>query len=363
MTAATTGSPGRAAGLRAVDVPLAEAYDLAVLDLDGVVYVGPDAVPGAADAVAAARAAGMGVTFVTNNASRPPGAVVDHLVRLGVEAGLDDVVTSAQVAAGMLAERLPAGSAVLVVGGEGLLVALRENGLRPVGSMDDGPAAVVQGFGPDVGWRLLAEGTRAVRAGLPWVATNLDLTVPTPHGPAPGNGSLVGVVATAAGRRPDAVAGKPAPGSFLEAARRRGAARPLVVGDRLDTDLEGAVNAGMDGLVVLTGVSTATDLLTCGPAVRPTLIGYDLAALLAPHPAVDVSRDGPTARARCRQARVRVDAAGATVETAGTDAVDLLRAGCAAAWAVADAPGGGAPDVAAVVAALRGLEPDAAWAR
>ena len=236
-SAGSTGLPGS-------DVPLVEAYDLAVLDLDGVVYVGPDAVPGAAEALAKARAAGMAMAFVTNNASRPPQAVVDHLVRLGVEAQLDDVVTSAQVAARMLAERLPAGSAVLVVGGAGLRIALTENGLRPVTSVDDAPAAVVQGFSPDLDWRLLAEGTRAVRAGLPWIATNLDLTVPTPYGPAPGNGALVGLVATAAGKGPDDVAGKPAPGSFHEAARRHASSRPLVVGDRLDTDLEGAVNAG-----------------------------------------------------------------------------------------------------------------------
>jgi HAD superfamily hydrolase (TIGR01450 family) len=357
-------------------VPLARAYDLAVLDLDGVVYVGPDAVPGAAQALARARAAGMGVAFVTNNASRPPQAVVDHLVRLGVEAHLDDVVTSAQVAARLLAGRLPAGSAVLVVGGDGLRLALTEEGLRPVGSMDDSPVAVVQGFGPDVGWRQLAEGARAVRSGLPWVATNLDLTVPTAHGPAPGNGTLVGAVATAAGRPPDEVAGKPAPGSFLEAARRHGSRRPLVVGDRLDTDLEGAVNAAMDGLVVLTGVSTATDLMTCGPAVRPTHVGRDLGALDAPVPAAALQVDGGSGTALCRAARVRVEASGIVVETAGGDAVDLLRAGCTAAWtwaderversgAVAAGPQRGAdvPGVAGVVEALRGLEPDAPWAR
>jgi glycerol-1-phosphatase len=362
-----------APGLRSVDVPLVEAYDLAVLDLDGVVYVGPDAVPGAADSLARARAAGMAVAFVTNNASRPPQAVVDHLVRLGVEARLEDVVTSAQVGARLLAERLPAGSAVLVVGGEGLRLALQENGLRPVSSMDDEPAAVVQGFGPDVGWRLLAEGARAVRAGLTWVATNLDLTVPTQHGPAPGNGSLVGVVATAAGRRPDLVAGKPAPGSFREAARRAGSERPLVVGDRLDTDLEGAVNAGMDGLVVLTGVSTAADLLTCGRSVRPTLLGRDLGALHEPHPATDVRADGDAVVASCRAATVRVTPSGTTVEQAGDDALDLLRAGCAASWAFADprstATDGDrvetvdVPGSRAVVEVLQHLEPGAAWAR
>ena len=339
------------------DRPLVEAYDLAVLDLDGVVYVGPDAVPGAADSLAKARAGGMAVAFVTNNASRPPQSVVDHLVRLGVEAHLDDVVTSAQVAARLLAQRLPAGSPVLVVGGEGLRLTLQENGLRPVASMDDEPVAVVQGFSPDIGWRLLAEGTRAVRAGLPWVATNLDTTFPTPHGPAPGNGALVGAVAAAAGKRPDEVAGKPAPGSFHEAARRHDSRRPLVVGDRLDTDLEGAVNAQMDGLVVLTGVSTASDLVTCGRAVRPTHVGRDLWALHQAQPRVVPDAGAATSGG----STVRADGDRLVVDAPGTDGLDLLRAACVAGWAVVDA--GRTPDVADVLAALQALEPGAAWAR
>jgi hypothetical protein len=223
--------------------------------------------------------------------------------------------------------------------------------------MDDEPVAVVQGFSPDIGWRLLAEGTRAVRAGLPWVATNLDTTFPTPHGPAPGNGALVGAVAAAAGKRPDEVAGKPAPGSFHEAARRNGSTRPLVVGDRLDTDLEGAVNAGMDGLVVLTGVSTASDLVTCGRNVRPTHLGRDLWSLHQTHPVVVLAGGAASSGG----STVRVDGDRLVVADPGTDALDLLRAACVAGWSVVDA--GRAPDVADVLAALQSLEPGAAWAR
>jgi HAD superfamily hydrolase (TIGR01450 family) len=361
-------------GLRGSRRPLSEVFDLAILDLDGVVYIGDDAVPGAAEAIEQAAARGLRPCYVTNNASRTPDTVAEHLVRLGVPAGVEDVLTSAQVAAALLARRLPAGSRVLVVGGTGLRVALTTSGLVPVASMDDGPAAVVQGFSPDIDWRLLAEGTRAVRAGLPWVASNLDLTVPTPFGPAPGNGSLVHLVATAAGREPDEVAGKPMPQPFLEAARRYAAVRPLVIGDRLDTDLEGARAADMPGLAVLTGVSTAGDLVRAAPHVRPTYIGIDLGSLLVPHPDVVVSVVGPTVSATCVDAVVAVSAGtvarGARLEVSepGKDAVDLLRAACGAAWAYADgqnAVGAHAAslDLNDVLASVQRLDATATWAR
>ncbi|MGZ4603909.1 MAG: HAD-IIA family hydrolase [Kineosporiaceae bacterium] len=333
----------------------ATAFDVALLDLDGVVYVGPDAVPGAARAIAEAARHGLRSVYVTNNASRPPGVVADQLRRLGIPAKDDDVVTSAQLAAGMLANRLAAGAPVLVVGGAGLHEALTEEGLRPVTSMEDHPLAVVQGFAPEVGWRNLAEGSRAVRAGLLWVATNLDLTVPTAHGPAPGNGTLVAAVAAAGGRRPDEVAGKPAPQAFSDAAHRAGGRRPLVVGDRLDTDLEGARAAGIPGLVVLTGVTGVTELLAAAPDVRPDLVGRDLGALLEPHP---VAVAGPDGAGRCRDAVVSVPDGKLVVETPGHDAVDLLRAACAVAWTADELL-----DPRPVIEAVRAIEPAAAWAR
>jgi HAD superfamily hydrolase (TIGR01450 family) len=337
--------------------PPAQVHDVALLDLDGVVYVGPDAVPGASQAIAAAAAAGLRSVYVTNNASRPPSAVAAHLCALDVPADDGDVVTSAQLAAGVLAGRLPAGSAVLVVGGAGLVEALEAEGLRPVRSMDDDPRAVVQGFGSEVGWHDLAEGARAVRAGLLWVASNLDLTVPTVHGPAPGNGALVAAVAAAGGRRPDVVAGKPEPHAFRGAAERAGAQRPIVVGDRLDTDLEGARAAGIPGLLVLTGITGVTELLSCPPEARPDLVGRDLGALLEAHPAATY-QDGTGC---CRAAVVRTDRGGLVVEEPGDDAVDLLRAAAAAAWS--SPAGGEAVDVGPVVAAVRALEPGVGWAR
>lgn len=342
--------------------PLVDVHDLALLDLDGVVYVGPDAVPGAAAAVSAARASGMRIGYVTNNASRPPEDVAEHLNRLGISSDVAEVVTSAQVAATILARRLPPGSPVLVVGGVGLRLALEEEGLRPVASMSETPVAVVQGFGPDVGWKLLAEGARAVRAGLLWVATNLDLTIPTRYGPAPGNGALVRAVAEAGGRPPDVVAGKPQPEVFLEAARRYGSQRPVVVGDRLDTDLQGARAAGMPGLAVLTGIVTVSGLLAASPRERPTHIGRDICALLEAHPAVDVTSTGEGTRAACRDARVEVVAGVLSVLDPGRDPLDVVRAAAAAAWAAHDADGVRV-DPAPVLAALQSLEPGLVWAR
>jgi HAD superfamily hydrolase (TIGR01450 family) len=321
------------------DRPLAAVHDVALLDLDGVLYVGPDAVPGAPEAVAAAAAAGLRPAYVTNNAARTPGTVAEHLRALGVPADATDVVTSAQATARLVAERVPAGSAVLVVGGEGLVAALTERGLRPVAEMADDVAAVVQGFAPEVGWRLLAEGTYAVSAGLPWVASNLDATVPTAKGTAPGNGALVGVVADAAGRRPDAVAGKPEAPLHRESVERTGAERPIVVGDRLDTDIEGANRAGTPSLLVLTGVCRPADLLRASAGLRPTYVAADLwTGLLDTHPAVRAVDGGW----QCREIAVRVEGTDVTVDGATDDdagRVDALRALCVAWWAaeVADA--------------------------
>jgi glycerol 3-phosphatase-2 len=348
--------------LRGSEAPLAEVYDTALLDLDGVVYVGPAAVPGAPAALAAARARGMRLAYVTNNAARTPAMVASHLTELGVPAQVDEVVTSAQAAASLVAQRVAPGAAVLVVGGAGLVEAVRERGLRPVTSADEEPEAVVQGFAPEVSWTLLAEGAYAVRAGAPWIASNLDLTIPTPRGVAPGNGSLVNVIATATGRRPDAVAGKPELALHREAMQRSGARRALVVGDRLDTDIEGATRADTDSLLVLTGVTGARELLTAPPEHRPTFVAATMQALLEPLPPVERQPDG---RWVCRGWRAAVtegvlvlhppageESGSSSTAAAGADSLDdALRAACAAVWVTA-------PDAAPAVdvdAALRQL--------
>ena len=319
--------------LQAADTPLASTHDVALLDLDGTLYVGADAVPGAAGLLAAARSAGLRVAYVTNNASSTPRDVAGRLASLGFPAAPDDVTTSAQAAARVLADRLPTGSRVLAVGGPGLTEALAAVGLTPVGTAAEQPAAVVQGWYPDLSWRLLAEGAYALAAGLPWVATNTDLTLPTPGGTAPGNGSFVALLAGVVGRRPDAVAGKPGPDVLLQSASRTGAVRPLVVGDRLDTDIEGAHAAGLPSLLVLTGVSSRADLLAARPEHRPTFVASDLRGLLEPHRRPEPAADGGW---QCAGWRASIGADGLLQLTGSGRPDDGLRASCAAAWTAAD---------------------------
>jgi len=327
---------------------LAAEYDVALLDLDGVVYTGQAAVPGAVTALAAARKAGLRLAFVTNNASRSPSAIAEHLTRLGVPAGSADVVTSAHAAATLIASRFPAGSPVLVCGAIGLRLALRERGLRPVSLAAERPVAVVQGYAPDMSYGLLAEAAVAVRDGALFVASNADATLPSPRGPQPGNGSMLAVIATATGVRP-IVAGKPEPPLHAEAVSRTGARRPLVVGDRLDTDIEGAVRGGADSLLVLTGVTSASDVVLARAGQRPSYVAADLGGLLELRPVVDDSLPGLF---RCGGWTARRAAEAGPIELSGAGAwIDGLRALCAAAWSAGQVTG------AMVERALRALGP------
>jgi glycerol 3-phosphatase-2 len=276
---------------------LADAYDLVIFDLDGVVYLIDRPIPGAVEAISRLRAAGRRLAYATNNASRRPADVAALLAGMGIPATDAEVYTSARASAALLAERLPAAAPVLVVGAEALRAEVRDAGLKVVTSADDAPAAVVQGYGPQVGWADLAEACVAVRAGALWVATNTDRTLPTARGPLPGNGSLVAALVTALDRGPDVVVGKPEPALFAAAARQAGARRTLVVGDRLDTDIEGAVRAGMDSLLVLTGVSRVADLLAAPPERRPTYVAADLAALFDAGAALPLPADAVALRA------------------------------------------------------------------
>jgi glycerol 3-phosphatase-2 len=321
-------------GLLDCDRPLMTAYDTAMLDLDGVVYIGGDSVAGAAEHLQRARQAGMHLAFVTNNASRTPDQVAERLRDLKVPAEPADVVTSAQAAARMMARLVPSGAKVLVVGGEGLVDAMTEYDLNAVSSADDDPAGVLSGFHPDLDWRLLAEGAIAVGRGLPWVASNTDQTLPTARGLVPGNGTLVAAITTATGRHPQ-VAGKPETPLFDETVRRVGAARPLVVGDRLDTDIEGANNVGAHSLLVMSGVTDLRGVASAPTCQRPTYVSLDLAGLAAAQTRVEVRAPAPSdgfARVDCGGWKAHVDEAG-TVELSGGGAIDdAMRAAIAVAW-------------------------------
>ena len=298
-----------------------------ICDLDGVVYRGASAIPHAVATLNRVTADGVPVVFATNNASRPPGEVGDHLLRLGVAPRGWSVVNSSQAAAAHLAARLAPGARVCAVGGPGVAHALTEAGLTPVRAADlDGAPieAVVQGLGFDVTWRELAAVSQLAEAGTPWVATNVDLTLPTPNGRAPGNGALVALVRTATSAVPHVV-GKPRPALFDLARARLGTDRPdtLVCGDLLGTDIEGANSAGLDSLFVLSGSSRLRDLALAEPAARPTYVAADLSGLLAPglSPHTSAAELGPDALPR--------------VPNTG-DTATLLRSVVASAWAARD---------------------------
>ncbi|HEY0698664.1 MAG TPA: HAD hydrolase-like protein, partial [Micromonospora sp.] len=242
---------------------------------------------------------------------------------------------------------------VLVVGADALRAEVRAVGLRPVTRSEEGPAAVVQGYAAHVGWVDLAEAVLAVRAGAFWVATNTDRTLPSPRGPLPGNGALVAAVRTALDREPDLVVGKPEPALFTTAARRFDAERPLVVGDRLDTDIEGAVRAGMDSLLVLTGVSSALDLLQAPAALRPTYVAFDIGGLFAPDRLVRVADETGATGADDDWRAVRDGAS--LVLTGQGGSLDALAALCGAAWS-GDPVTGVVPGTAGAEAALRELD-------
>lgn len=272
---------------------LIDSYDGLIVDADGVVYRGAEPVVHAIEALGGAGRR-LPWCVVTNNAALPPKAVAERITRLGLPMEAAWVVTSPQGAMAYLRERgVTGGATVMVVGGDGIDEAVVEAGFHPVRDRSADPVAVVQGFGPGVCWRDLAEAGYAIQGGALWVATNADRSIPTEHGVAPGNGALVGALELALRRSPDAVTGKPEPLLFQIAASRMGASRPLVLGDRIDTDIRGANRAQMDSLLVLTGVAGAreiSDLLDADVQDRPTHLAQDLRALAAPE---DASRIDP----------------------------------------------------------------------
>jgi glycerol 3-phosphatase-2 len=304
---------------------LAQEYDCLLLDLDGTVYRGQELTEGATQSLDKANGRKL---FVTNNASRSADEVATHLRDIGLSATADDVVTSAQSAARVLAAQLAAESRVLVVGTDSLAAEIAAVGLRPVRLWQDKPHAVVQGHSTETGWTNLAEAALAIRNGALWVATNVDPTLPTERGLLPGNGSMVAALKTATEAEPQ-VAGKPSPTLLTDALARGDFRTPLVIGDRLDTDIAGANAAGLPSMLVLTGAGSARDAVRAVREQRPTYIGCDLRSLhqdadlltVAPQPAWHVETDATSITVRAGR------------DGEGADELSIVRAVANAVWA------------------------------
>ncbi|MEQ6898709.1 HAD-IIA family hydrolase [Microbacterium sp. KR10-403] len=317
---------------RPTSTPL-DGVDTILADLDGVVYAGSGALPHAVESLTRAAEGGARLGYITNNASRTDASVAAHLRELGLSrTAPEDVVTSPQAAVRLLRTKVPAPAVILIVGGEGLVTEVERAGYTVTRSASDAPAAVLQGFSPDVAWTDLAQAAFALKVpedegGIPWIATNTDWTIPQAQGIAPGNGTLVSAVHTAVGRLAT-VAGKPEPPIYHEAVARFGAQHPLFIGDRLDTDIAGAHAAGIPSVLVLTGVDRPRHVLAAPAASRPTFILEDLRELFEPYPTTHT--DGDTTRVG--DAIVRIDGADLRLVDAGTRPIDLVRAAAAAVW-------------------------------
>lgn len=306
--------------------PLA-GHDAVLADLDGVVYRGPNPVPGAIDALNAAQALGFTIAYLTNNASRPARTVAEHLTELGLSVAERDVVTSPQAAVPMLFEELEPGDEVLVVGGPGLLEEVEAAGFAITRTATEQTKAVVQGFAKDVQWSDLAEAAYAVAAGAAWIGTNQDWTLPNERGLAPGNGTLLSAVHTATGTFPK-IAGKPERPIYDVAITRFKTRNPLFIGDRLDTDIQGARTVGIESALVLTGVDGAAELLKAEESQRPDYILASLADLHRPYPLLEIAPNG----AVVGDAAVIIAGSDVIIDRGDPRDVNTLRAATAAVW-------------------------------
>jgi HAD superfamily hydrolase (TIGR01450 family) len=303
---------------------LAAQHDCLLIDLDGTVFRGDEPTDGAVESMQRVQARKF---FTTNNASRSAAEVAANLSQLGFTAVGDDVVTSAQTAAHLLAEQLSPASPVLIVGTESLAAEIAAVGLRPVRRWRDEPVAVVQGHSADTGWADLAEAALAIRGDALWMATNVDRTLPSERGLLPGNGAMVAALRVATDAEPR-IAGKPSPALMRDALAGSEFQAPLVIGDRLDTDIAGANAAGLPSLMVLTGVSSARDAVEAVPERRPTYIARDLRSL---HEAAETVAVAPQP-----DWQVHVTDAAVTVESrhrgGGGDGLSIVRALAQTVW-------------------------------
>lgn len=306
---------------------LVDAYDSVLFDLDGVVYLGSKAIDYAVDAINQVKSEGFKIGFVTNNSSRRPEVIAQQLIDFGIDTDASEIIGSARAGAKMLAQRVPPGSKVLVVGGDGLRSEVLALGFDLVESADEKPAAVIQGFSTEVGWRQLAEAAFAIQRGAIWLATNQDWTIPREGGIAPGNGTLVSAVHTAVGILPD-FAGKPFAPIYQSAIDQLGISKPLFVGDRLDTDIKGALGFGMDSACVMTGVATKKELISAKSDERPNFLIADLRELFSAYQEPKQTKRGFQLR------KSSVELLGNRVVSVDGDvsSLDTLRCACKVVW-------------------------------
>ena len=258
--------------------PLCSSYDGLLVDLDGTLLRGSECIPGGPEALARID---LPISYVTNNASKAPAEVADMLTSLGYEADVSQVMTSSMAAVAMAVDSMPKGTTALVVGAPAFATLAEEAGFHVTENADEKPDLVLQGLSKQLTWSELAEGALAIRSGARWIASNTDTTLPTERGFLPGNGAFVKALEVSTARVPE-VAGKPGAEILQRAAKSIGSERPLVIGDRLDTDIAGACAAGMHSLLVLTGVSTEADATAAGPESRPTFVAAGLESLDLP---------------------------------------------------------------------------------
>jgi len=226
--------------------------------MDGVLWKADAPIGNLADIFDRIRARGLKVAFATNNGTRTPEQYVERLAVFGVKVETWQVVTSSLGVARLLCQRFHHGGPVFAIGGEGVMLALREKGFELLAAEDaENAQAVVMGIDWGINFDKISEAALLVRRGVPFYATNPDKTFPTPRGEIPGAGAWISVIVTATGIEP-IYAGKPAPYLFDLARERLGTTKEetLVVGDRLETDIAGGQAAGCPVALVLSGVST-----------------------------------------------------------------------------------------------------------
>jgi HAD superfamily hydrolase (TIGR01450 family) len=306
---------------------LIDGYDALFADLDGVVYEGGKAIEHAVESLRSIQAERIALAYVTNNSSRKPETIAEQISAYGIKVLPAEVVSSGQTGVELLSTLVEPGSKILVVGGEGLRTYTEQAGFQLVEDSTQNPAAVIQGFSPDVGWKHLSEAAFAIQNGAKWVATNSDWTIPQERGIAPGNGTLVSAVHTAVGLLP-LVAGKPEIAIFETAMRRFSVSRPLFVGDRIDTDILGANRAGIDSVLVLTGISKPKELLATRDDSNPKFIIADLRELLVPYVQPKATKYGFS----LREAAVELLGNKVRVTSGDPKGIDALRCACALIW-------------------------------